>query len=265
MPLTARLSLWSLIGPLIWPLLAVLLAPLPAQAEGYVLQPGDRVDIRVAGLPNLDRDLRIGADGTLSLPLIGRVSLGGQTVGAAEQDVARRFGEVASRQRTLEGRETLFPISPSEVSLSVTEFLPVYVSGEVKAPGAFAFTPGLTVRRALTLSGGIGQDLGYVRDPMAQIAQVQGNIDAFGAELAALDVRVRRYQAELDPGTEAATTAISGTETVEELPTLTRLPLRSSKVSMPASARATTVKGSGCVRKPIWSVLKRRAFRSAMQ
>ena len=29
------------------------------------------------------------------------------------------------------------------------------------------------------------------------------------------------------------------------LPTLTRLPLRSSKVSIPASARATTVKGSG--------------------
>lgn len=219
MPLTARLPLWSLIGPLIGPLLAVLLAPLPAQAEGYVLQPGDRVDIRVAGLPNLDRDLRIGADGTLSLPLIGRVSLGGQTVGAAEQDVARRFGEVAFRQRTLDGRETLFPISPSEVSLSVTEFRPVYVSGEVKAPGAFAFTPGLTVRRALTLSGGIGQDLGYVRDPMAQIAQVQGNIDAFGAELAALDVRVRRYQAELDPGTDAAITATSGTETVEEVET----------------------------------------------
>ncbi|MCA0942161.1 polysaccharide biosynthesis/export family protein [Salipiger pacificus] len=209
MPLTARL----------WPLLAALVLPLPARAEGYVLQPGDRVDIRVAGLPNLDRDLRIGEDGTISLPLIGRVTLRGQTVGAAEKDVARRFGEVAFRQRNLDGRETLFPISPSEVSLSVTEFRPVYVSGDVKAPGAFAFTPGLTVRRALTLSGGVGQDLGYARDPMAQIAQVQGNIDAFGAELAALDVRVRRYQAELDPGDDAAITAAPGTETVEEVET----------------------------------------------
>ncbi|WP_353475856.1 polysaccharide biosynthesis/export family protein (plasmid) [Salipiger sp. H15] len=206
--------------PVAWALTTALLLPLPALAEGYSLQPGDRVDIRVAGLPNLDRDLRIGEDGTVSLPLVGRVPLRGMTIGEAEEDVARRFGQVAFRQRSLDGRETLFSISPSEVSLSVSEFRPVYVSGDVKSAGAFPFSPGLTVRRALTLSGGIGEDLGYQRDPMAQIAQVQGNIDALGAELSALDVRVRRYQAELDPGAgaaEAGDTAQMGTGTVEEV------------------------------------------------
>lgn len=205
-----------------WLVIAVICAPMAALAEGYVLQSGDRVDVRVAGLPNLDRELRIGDDGTISLPLIGRVSLRDKTVAEAEQDVAQRFGTVAFRQRSLDGRETLFSISPSEVSLSVTEFRPIYVAGDVKMPGAFDFSPGLTVRRAVTLSGGVGQDVGMYRDPFAQVAQIQGNIDAFTAELAALEVRINRYQTELEPadpgfGAAAGPGAAPGAETVEQV------------------------------------------------
>jgi polysaccharide export outer membrane protein len=44
-------------------------------------------------------------------------------------------------------------IEPS-VSVSIIEYRPFYVIGEVKKPGSYSFHPGLTVDKAISISGG---------------------------------------------------------------------------------------------------------------
>src|SRR6478609_4095691 len=50
-----------------------------AQAE-YVLQPMDLVKVEVFQEPDMERQVRISQDSTISLPLINRVDLKGKTV-----------------------------------------------------------------------------------------------------------------------------------------------------------------------------------------
>ena len=38
--------------------------------------------------------------------------------------------------------------------MAITEYRKFFVSGEVKSPGGFSFEPGLTLEKAIALSGG---------------------------------------------------------------------------------------------------------------
>lgn len=40
------------------------------------------------------------------------------------------------------------------VTVSMLEFRPVYVSGEVKTPGSYEYQPGLTVEKIIAVAGG---------------------------------------------------------------------------------------------------------------
>ena len=44
-------------------------------------------------------------------------------------------------------------VDPS-VSVSIMEYRPFYVTGEVKKPGSYPFHPGLTIDRAISIAGG---------------------------------------------------------------------------------------------------------------
>ena len=41
------------------------------------------------------------------------------------------------------------------MTVSVVEYRPVYIGGEVKAPGGYPYKPGLTMDRAIALAGGL--------------------------------------------------------------------------------------------------------------
>jgi protein involved in polysaccharide export with SLBB domain len=87
-------------------------------------------------------DVVISADGTISMPVIGTLSVTNKTT----DELA---SEVANLLKTKLGLVDL----PS-ASVEVVEFPPVYIVGSVSAPGAFPFRPGMTVLQALALSGG---------------------------------------------------------------------------------------------------------------
>jgi len=44
-------------------------------------------------------------------------------------------------------------VDPS-VNVSVVEYRPFYINGEVKTPGGYPYQPGLTLRKAVALAGG---------------------------------------------------------------------------------------------------------------
>lgn len=81
----------------------------------------------------------IAEDGTAALPLIGRIPLIDRTLACAETIVA---SEIAAQDGSV-----------GTVTASFSARLPVTVSGAVRAPGTYAYSPGMTVNRLLNLAG----------------------------------------------------------------------------------------------------------------
>ena len=131
------------------PLALAPLAPLPAHAQSasYRIQPGDQLAITVLEDDTLNRQVLVLPDGRISVPLAGSVRASGQTVESVEKTIADRLA-------------SNFAVRPS-VFVSVTgvieeeETFPIYVLGQVGAPGQVEVEVGTTLLQAVALSGGL--------------------------------------------------------------------------------------------------------------
>lgn len=108
--------------------------------DSYKLGPGDFISISVYGEDDLSLEVRIGSSGSISYPLLGDVWVLGLTTKQLEM-------------KLVNGLKGPFLIDPS-VTVSMLEYRPFYVNGEVKRPGSYSFHPGLTVDRAISIAGG---------------------------------------------------------------------------------------------------------------
>jgi len=107
----------------------------------YVLAPPDVIAIQVRGDATLDTPgVAIGPDGRIHRPLVGGIDVGGRTVADVRADLERRY------ERFIRG---------VEVSVSVVEHRSkhVYVTGEVRRPGRYAYTGGDHVLGILAQAG----------------------------------------------------------------------------------------------------------------
>ena len=115
------------------------------QAEGsstYKLASGDVIRINVFGEPDLSfEELRLTDAGTFSYPFIGELRAKGKTASEIEQMLVDN----------LKGEYLINP----RVSVSVLTYREFFISGEVKEPGGYPYQPGLTLRRAIALAGGL--------------------------------------------------------------------------------------------------------------
>jgi protein involved in polysaccharide export with SLBB domain len=108
----------------------------------YKLASGDVISINVFGEDDLSfKKLRLTDAGTFSYPFIGEVQAKGKTAAEIEQLLIDK----------LKGDYLVNP----RVSVSVLQYRQFFISGEVKTPGGYPFQPGLTLRRAIALAGGL--------------------------------------------------------------------------------------------------------------
>ena len=127
-------------------LVALLLAALPALAQEsggestYTLNTGDDVQITVFEEPDLSITAVLDDTGAISFPLLGELQVRGLTVRELETTIT-------------EGLRGRFLINP-RVNVSIREYRPFFVRGEVANPGGFPFKPGLTVEKAVSMAGG---------------------------------------------------------------------------------------------------------------
>ncbi|THG87307.1 polysaccharide export protein [Pseudomonas sp. A-1] len=123
----------------------ILLNSSMAMAEGnstYKLASGDVIRISVFGEPDLSfEEVRLNDAGIFSYPFIGEVRAKGKTATEIEKVLTE----------SLKGDYLVDP----RVSVSVLEYREFFISGEVKTPGGYKFQPGLTLRRAVALAGGL--------------------------------------------------------------------------------------------------------------
>lgn len=108
----------------------------------YVVGTGDSLNIQVYGEPDLSFDaLPILDEGVVVMPLIGEVRTVGKTVRNLESEITQRLADG-------------YLINP-RVSVSIAEYRPFFLVGEVRNPGEVRYVADMNVRRALVLGGGL--------------------------------------------------------------------------------------------------------------
>lgn len=106
----------------------------------YQLGSGDRINISVFGQDDLSMEIRLPDVGTINYPFLGELKLVGMTAAEVESLI-------------YEGLLGDYLVNPS-VSVSIIEYRPFFIDGEVKRPGGYPYQPGLSVNKAAALAGG---------------------------------------------------------------------------------------------------------------
>lgn len=118
------------------------LPPLPPTKTGhYVLGPSDTVRIITFDAKQMTGNFKVGNSGDIDVPLLGEIHAEGLTVHQLQQKMT------ADLMRTGMFKQ------PS-VAVEVATYRPIFILGEVKKPGRYAYEPGMTVLTAAAIAGG---------------------------------------------------------------------------------------------------------------
>jgi protein involved in polysaccharide export with SLBB domain len=115
-------------------------ATIEAAAVSPRLQAGEKIRVTVYGEASLSGDYQVDPSGFVSLPLAGTVKAEGLTQSELERDLAKKFRSEYLRN--------------PKVTVSVVEFRPFYIMGEIQRPGAYPYSSGLNILRAIAVAGG---------------------------------------------------------------------------------------------------------------
>ncbi|MEX2327428.1 MAG: polysaccharide biosynthesis/export family protein, partial [Pseudomonadales bacterium] len=131
----------------------------------YRLGSGDQIRITVYDEPDLSMEVRLSDTGSISYPFLGEIQVLGRSVAELEK-------------RIRDGLRGDYLVEP-EVSISILEYRPFFIHGEVEAPGGFAYVPGITLRKAIALAGGFTErasrrKIQVIRDGVASGARAIG-------------------------------------------------------------------------------------------
>ncbi|MBT1065579.1 polysaccharide export protein [Bowmanella sp. Y26] len=106
----------------------------------YQLDSGDLIQITVFGQADLSLRRRLPETGIIHYPFLGDIQVAGLTARQLEAQI-------------YQGLKDGYLVAPS-VSVSIEDYRPFFIDGEVKRPGGYPFQPGLTVDKAAALAGG---------------------------------------------------------------------------------------------------------------
>lgn len=161
-------------------------AKTPAEAAAteafrdYVIGPQDLLSIQILESPELSREVRVGPDGTVGLPLLNRVSLKGLTLSEAEELLEKKYVEGGI-------------LNTPHITITVQDLQskPVTVMGAVRNPGVIQVSGQSRLLRILSQAGGTTPEAGsHIRVIRAdtrneeQVLQIriedalQGSLDA---------------------------------------------------------------------------------------
>lgn len=114
----------------------------PANTEPYTLNAGDVLDISVWREEDLQRQVLVLPDGTISFPLAGQIEAAGRTTEDVQLTISDRL-------------EKYIPGAVVTVSVLNVSGNKIYVIGAVNNPGEFQVTRSIDVMQALSLAGGL--------------------------------------------------------------------------------------------------------------
>lgn len=110
----------------------------------YVLGPGDVLDIRVFGEPEVSSTVMVRIDGRISLPLAGEVVAAGTTPELLGEQIRQEL------ERFIDAPNVV-------VMLTESRSKKYYILGEVESPGEYDITRPVTVLQAIARAGGFAE------------------------------------------------------------------------------------------------------------
>jgi polysaccharide export outer membrane protein len=122
----------------------------------YRLGSGDTIKITVFGQQDLSIETMLNDSGKIDYPFLGQLQASGQTLAEFQQQIYK-------------GLKGDYLINPN-VSVSITQYRPFFIDGEIKSPGGYPFQPGLTISKAVALAGGFTE-----RASLAKIFIIRSN------------------------------------------------------------------------------------------
>lgn len=120
----------------------------------YPIGPGDQLSVSFLANPAFDRVMEVGIDGSINLPLLGELNVGGQTINDLRRQIPNLMTGAVYRER-VNGEYLLVSVEPEEVLIDVVEYRPVYFDGAVMQRGQQPFEIGMTVRQGLAAAEGL--------------------------------------------------------------------------------------------------------------
>jgi len=122
------------------PLLVIL--PIVSRGQDYFIQERDMLKIQVYEHPDLSVSVRVSGEGLITFPLLGQIKVVGLTEKQVERVLTKRLSDG-------------YIINP-QVTVLVEEYKDyIYITGEVRSPGAYPYNEGMTVIKAIILAGGM--------------------------------------------------------------------------------------------------------------
>lgn len=167
----------------------------PSVADEYRIGINDELSLRVQEWLPVEGEIRewdgmagayvVGADGTISVPFVGTVEAAGRTRGEISAEIGARL------------QQRLALSTVPDAAVDVTRYRPVYVAGLVSSPGEYPYAPGLTVRQAVSLAGGLADELRPGSAGAREVIQAEGMLRVFEGQKARLMITLARLDAEL--------------------------------------------------------------------
>mgnify|MGYP000226895886 CR=1 FL=1 len=110
--------------------------------SGYLIQPGDILEISVWKEKDLQREVIVLPDGSLSFPLAGEIQANGKTVEQLRKDISTRLTKY-------------IPGAVVTISAKQVHGNKIYVVGKVARPGEYTASRYVDVMQALSMAGGV--------------------------------------------------------------------------------------------------------------
>ena len=113
----------------------------PAAGQiAYTLDSGDKLRVVVFGQDGITNSYVVGADGNVSLPLVGAVPARGFTTAQLSKMISERLKQGYVRE--------------PHVSVEIETYRPFFILGEVTTPGQYAYVANMTAETAVAIAGG---------------------------------------------------------------------------------------------------------------
>jgi len=110
--------------------------------RSYRIGVGEVLSIHTFNEPDLTfTKLRLSREGIIHFPLIGKVEALGKSITQIREEIESRLRDGYLKQ--------------PRVTVTIEEFREFFINGQVKRPGAYNYAPGMTIRKAISISGGL--------------------------------------------------------------------------------------------------------------
>lgn len=139
----------------------------PLMGANYQIHSGDLLNVQVYGEQGLSQNVQVLGDGTIQMPLVGQVNVGGKTPVAAAGTIKSALTKYI--------RHPIVTVAVAQQGENT-----VLIFGDVKTPGRYALHADAHLTDAIAAAGGLGPTNGDF--PPARVSDAKGDVHSISLQ-----------------------------------------------------------------------------------